>query len=203
MQQILVVNSSLNGEQGNSNKLTAALAEKLAARGNTSIIQRDLNSETLPHLSGQEMQAWMTDVSERTPEQQLLAGLSDNLLEEVQQADTLVLGVPMYNFGVPSVFKAWIDRIARAGVTFRYTENGPVGLLTDKKVIVIAARGGMYAGTEKDSQSQFLKDVLAFLGLTDVEFIYAEGFAMGNEGADNSWKQADEKMLELFDKVVA
>ena len=173
----LVLNSSLNGEQGNSNKLTAQFASLLSSGD---VVYRDIGTNPIPHLSQEEMQAWMTAPDERTQEQSELAAISDTLIEEVKSADTLVIGMPMYNFGVPSNFKAWIDRIARAGVTFRYSENGPVGLLEGKKAYVLAARGGMYAGTPLDTQTQYLKDVLAFIGITDVEFIYAEGLAMGD-----------------------
>lgn len=124
--------------------------------------------------------------------------LSDQLIAELQTADSIVLGMPMYNFGVPSTFKAWIDRVARAGITFNYTQQGPVGLLTGKKVYTLAARGGMYAGSPKDSQSQYLKNVFAFLGMTDVEFIYAEGLAMGTDSSKNAWQTAEEHISRLF-----
>ena len=113
--------------------------------------------------------------AQRNAEQKSLVDLSDNLIKEVQQSDVLVIGLPMYNFGVPSQFRAWMDRIARAGVTFKYTEQGPVGLLANKKVIVLTARGGIYAGTDNDSQTKHVTSFFALLGITDVEFIYAEG----------------------------
>jgi FMN-dependent NADH-azoreductase len=109
----------------------------------------------------------------------------------VQSHDAIVLGVPMYNFGVPVQLKAWIDAIARAGVTFRYTENGPEGLLKGKTVYVALARGGLYRDTPKDSQVPYLKTVLGFLGLTDVRFIYAEGLNMGPEAAAKGFAQAE------------
>lgn len=178
MKNVLVINSSLNGEQGNSTILSKELLSSLISKVGVNIIERDLYQQILPHLTQQEMTAWMTPANERTDEQNQLASVSDTLIEELKSSDTLIIGMPMYNFGIPSVFKAWIDRIARAGITFKYTEQGPVGLITGKKVIIVAARGGMYAGTPKDSQSQYLKDVFAFMGLTDVEFIYAEGLNM-------------------------
>ena len=109
----------------------------------------------------------------------------------------LVIGMPMYNFGVPSTFKAWVDRLARAGVTFKYTENGPVGLLADKKVVVLAARGGQYVGTAKDTQTTYLKDFFAFVGLTDVEFVYAEGLAMGEESFNGAMDAATAQIRAL------
>ena len=116
----------------------------------------------------------------------------------MKAADVLVLGVPMYNFGVPVQLKTWIDAIARAGVTFRYTENGPVGLLTGKKVYVALARGGLYRDTPADSQVPYLKGILAFLGMTDVEFIYAEGLAMGAEVATKAFAEAESQLGTLF-----
>lgn len=181
MKNVLVINSSLNGEQGNSTILSKELVSSLAVKADVSIIERDLYQQVLPHLTQQEMAAWMTPVNERSDEQNQLASVSDTLIEELKASDTLIIGMPMYNFGIPSAFKAWIDRIARAGITFKYTEQGPAGLLTGKRVIIVAARGGMYAGTPKDSQSQYLKDVFAFIGISDVEFIYAEGLNMPNK----------------------
>src|SRR5881296_633156 len=106
---------------------------------------------------------------------------SDALIDELKRADVLVLGLPMYNFGVPSTLKAYIDHIARAGATFKYTEKGPVGLLTGKKAYVFATRGGLYAGTPLDTQTAYVRDMLRFLGINDVEFVYAEGLAIGAE----------------------
>ena len=187
MNNILLIKSSLNGEQSKSTQLANQLVSNLSA--NTNVIERDLNTTALPHLTQAEMGAWMTAADDRSEEQQALAAVSDSLVAEVQNADTLVVAMPMYNFGVPSNFKAWADRIARAGLTFKYTQNGPVGLLENKKVYIVATRGGQYQGTVKDSQTQFLKDFFAFVGLTDVEFIYAEGLNMADgEASFNSAK---------------
>jgi FMN-dependent NADH-azoreductase len=193
MKQILLVKTSLNGEQSNSNKLANELISTIEAQTPVNVVTRDVASTPLPHLTQTEMQAWMTAEDERSDEQTELANLSHFLIEEVQQSDTIVVAMPMYNFGVPSTFKSWVDRIARAGITFRYSENGPVGLLKDKKVIIVATRGGMYQGTEKDSQSQFLKDVFSFIGLTDVRFIYAEGLNMadGQQNLANAQSEID------------
>src|SRR5690606_22026455 len=114
----------------------------------------------------------------RTPEQQTLAATADAAIAELQAADVLVLGVPMYNFGIPSTLKAWIDSIARAGTTFRYTANGPEGLLKGKQAYVLAARGGAYQGTPADTQTPYLKTFLGFVGITDVTFVYAEKLNM-------------------------
>ena len=117
--------------------------------------------------------------------------LDDALIAEIQAHDTVVLGVPMYNFGVPVQLKNWIDAIARVGVTFRYTENGPEGLLEGKQVYLALARGGRYRDTPADSQVPYLKTVLGFLGLTDLHFIYAEGLAMGAESSAQGFAQAE------------
>lgn len=198
MKNILVLNSSLNGENGNSNTLTNTFVEKAQESLAVKVSSVDLNAAELPHLSIEEMASWQTTPDERTQRQQTLAAVSDNYIEQLMSADVLVLGMPMYNFGIPSVFKAWIDRVARAGVTFKYTPTGPVGLLGNKKVIVLAARGGMYAGTPKDTQTQYLKDVLGFIGLDDVEFVYAEGLAMGEQSYNDAFLQANEKIIELI-----
>jgi FMN-dependent NADH-azoreductase len=198
MKNILVVNSSLSGENGNSNKLTSKLVARLQAEHNkVKVVERNLATMHLPHLSMEEMVAWGTESVSRTSAQAALANLSETLIAELQHADALIIGMPMYNFGVPSTFKAWIDRVARAGITFKYTETGPQGLLTNKKVYVLAARGGKYAGTAKDSQSQYLKDVLAFIGLSDVEFVYVEGLAMGVDSAESAWSFAEQELDRL------
>ncbi|WP_088328945.1 NAD(P)H-dependent oxidoreductase [Lacimicrobium sp. SS2-24] len=203
MKNVLVINSSLNGADGKSHQLTDKFVQQLQQKKPIQLVQRDLSEDALPHLDGAEMQAWMTDAQQRTPEQKELAQRSQQLIDELKQSDILVIGMPMYNFGVPSVFKAWIDRIARAGITFRYTEQGPQGLIEGKKVYVLAARGGIYQGTERDTQTHYLKNVLAFLGMTEVEFVYAEGLAMGEESAQKSFANADEKIFELIEKHVA
>ncbi|RJF37412.1 FMN-dependent NADH-azoreductase [Pseudoalteromonas gelatinilytica] len=192
MKKVLVLNSSLNGEQGNSTKLSQQFVEQLANNQQISVTTRDLSDNVIAHLTQTEMAAWMTDANERNDEQKALAAISDDLIAELNDNDLIVIGMPMYNFGIPSTFKAWIDRIARAGITFKYTEQGPVGLIKDKKVVVLAARGGMYQGTEMDTQTKYLKDVLGFVGMTDVNFIYAEGLAM--PGAEQSLEAAQNEI---------
>ena len=184
MAKALVIKSSVFSGQGESSQLVehtvSALKQQLAG---IEIIERDLAANPVDHLSGATTAAFFAeDQSELSDSQQAALALSNELIEEIKSVDYLVLGVPMYNFGIPSTLKAWIDHIARAGITFRYTENGPEGLVKNvKKVIVTAARGGMYQGTEKDSQTQFLKDVLSFMGMDNVEFVYAEALNMGQK----------------------
>ena len=129
-----------------------------------------------------------------------MAQYSDTLIDEIKRADVIVLGLPMYNFGVPSQLKAYFDHIARVGHTFRYTAQGPVGLLGDKKVYVFAARGGLYAGSALDTQTQYVRDFLRFLGLSDVEFVYAEGLAIGEEQRESSLNGARAQIERLFDE---
>jgi len=130
----------------------------------------------LPHLTQAEMGAWMTEESQRNEEQVMLAETSDKLIKELQDSDILVLSMPMYNFGVPSTFKAWVDRVARAGMTFRYTENGPVGLLENKKVFIVVTSGGTEIGADNDFLTPWLTHCLNFIGVTDVDFIKADKY---------------------------
>ena len=193
MSSFLIVTASLQGENGNSTRLTRAFTQSLATQSN--IVHRHLSPETMPHLTGSEFGAWMTTEAERSPEQQDLTALSDTLIAEVQNADTIVIGMPMYNFGTPSHFKAWVDHIARAGVTFRYTENGPEGLLIGKRVVVLVASGGIYQGTDNDSLTPYLTTFFNFLGIQQVDFIYAEGLAMGDAETPITLAQTQIKAL--------
>ena len=204
MKNVLALFTSINPGQSHSTTVVESFLQKIESTDSTAnVIRRDLNTDALPHLSASEMAAWMTPESERDDNAQSLALLSDSLINELKQADTIVLGLPMYNFGVPSTFKAWIDRIARAGITFRYTEQGPEGLLNGKRVLVVATRGGMYAGTEKDSQSQFIKDVFNFIGISKVDFVYLEGLAMGEDNVTEQYAQAEQNFSELMNQIAA
>src|SRR6267143_1477379 len=181
MKTLLQIQSSIFSNGGQSSRL----AERFVAAWRVSnpggkVIVRDLAAEPVPHLDAARFGAFLAKPEERTPDQQAVVDYSDALIGELKRADVVVLGLPMYNFGVPSTLKAYFDHIARAGVTFRYTEKGPQGLLTGKKAYVFATRGGLYAGTPLDTQTSYVRDFLRFLGIDDVEFIYAEGLAMGD-----------------------
>jgi len=179
MTTLLQINSSLFSDAGQSSRLADEfVAAWRAANPDGRVIVRDLARDPLPHLTAARFGAFLAQPAERTPEQQAVVADSDALIAELRAADVVVIGLPMYNFGVPSVLKAYFDHIARAGVTFRYTEQGAVGLLTGKSVYVLAARGGLYAGTPIDTQTQYVRHFLGFLGMTDVEFVYAEGLAI-------------------------
>ncbi|WP_337843629.1 NAD(P)H-dependent oxidoreductase [Rheinheimera sp.] len=201
MAHILVINSSISGDKGQSTQLSQQFLQQLPA--GFSLETLDVAQDSYPHLAMAEIGAWMTPESDRTPEQKALAALSDNAIAQVKKADAIVIGVPMYNFGIPSQLKAYFDRLARAGITFKYTETGPVGLLDDKPVIVLATRGGLYQGTPADSQTPFVQSFLNFIGLKDIHFVYAEGLNMGAESAEKALTAAKARLAELAPAVAA
>lgn len=191
MTQVLQINSSLYSEGGQSSQLARQFVDALREREPAlQLVQRDLAREPVPHLDAARFQAFLAKPEERTAEQRDVAAYSDALIGELRDADVLVLGLPMYNFGVPSQLKAYFDHVARAGVTFKYTDQGPVGLLAGKKAYVFATRGGAHAGTPRDTESAYVRDFLAFLGIADVEFVYAEGLAMGPGPRETALAQA-------------
>jgi FMN-dependent NADH-azoreductase len=151
----------------------------------------------VPHLNGERFGAFIAKPEERTDAQHAVVAYSDALIDELKRADIVVLGLPMYNFGVPSQLKAYFDHIARAGVTFKYTATGPVGLLTGKKVYVFATRGGLYAGSPLDTQTGYVRDFLGFLGMNDVQFIYAEGLAVSPESRQAGLAKAAAEIASL------
>jgi FMN-dependent NADH-azoreductase len=178
---LLQVNASLYSNDGQTSRLAAQYVAGWSAQNpGARVIVRDLARDPVPHLTAERFQAFLTPAQERSAEQRAVAAYSDTLIDELRRADVIVLGVPMYNFDVPSTLKAYFDHIARAGVTFKYTEKGPVGQLTGKQAIVFTARGGYYAGTDADTQSAYLRNFLRLIGITEVEFVYAEGLAMGD-----------------------
>ncbi|MES2959376.1 MAG: FMN-dependent NADH-azoreductase [Pseudomonadota bacterium] len=182
---ILQINSSARTEGSHSTGLANILVERVLAstldRPTVTTTVRDLGRSPHPALDEAALQALFTPADQRTAEQAARVALDDALIAELQAADVVVLGVPMYNFGVPAALKNWIDAIARVKVTFQYTAKGPEGLLKGKKVYIALTRGGQYRNTPADTQVPYLKTVFAFLGMTDVQFVYAEGLAMGPE----------------------
>ncbi len=201
MKNILIVNSSISGEQGQSNQLIENFLQALTSEAN--VTRLDLNQQQLPHLAMSEIGAWMTPVEDRTAEQAEIAALSDVSIAQVQAADVILVGVPMYNFGVPSQLKAWFDRIARAGITFKYTETGPVGLLADKPVVFFATRGGIYKDLPHDSQTPFIKAFFNFIGLKKLHFVYAEGLNMGADSAQAALIAAKAQIGDLTSQLAA
>jgi len=196
--KILHIDSSLQASNSTSSKIAKKLIDKLDVNNaqQQQITYRDLNVSQVPHLTDAIFSAFHTPEAERTIEQQAAAAISDQLIDEVSNSDILVIAVPMYNFGVPSTLKAWIDHIARAGKTFAYTSEGPKPLLKMPKTYVIATRGGMYANTPADTQAPWLEQVLKFIGIPEVEFIFAEGLAMNS--ADDVLNNADARISELL-----
>ena len=201
MKNILVVQASISGDKGQSTQLIEQFIAQLPAGFSRQDL--DLVNAAWPHLTMDEMAAWMTPADERTIEQATLAALSDTAIAQVQAADVILVGVPMYNFGVPSQLKAWFDRLARAGITFKYTAEGPVGLLADKPVVLFATRGGLYKDLPADSQTPFLKSFFNFIGLQNLHFVYAEGLAMGPDSAEKALTAAAAQIGELSRSLAA
>lgn len=195
--KILQINTSARSTGANSTRLADRIVARLKARHPAAAVElRDLAANPHPVLDEAALTALFTPAEQRTAEQAARVALDDALIAQVQSADVIVLGVPMYNFGVPVQLKTWIDAIAKAGTTFRYTQDGPEGLIKGKKVYVALARGGIYRDTPADSQVPYLKAVLGFVGMTDLEFIYAEGLAMGAESADQGFAAAEAEIAE-------
>ena len=195
--KILQVNASVRGAASASTRLAGNIVARLRELDPAAgLIVRELGSQ--PVLDEAALGALFTPVEARTPEQAERVAVDDATIAEVQAADVIVLGVPMYNFGVPVQLKAWIDAIARAGVTFRYTADGPEGLLKGKKVYVALARGGLYRDTPADTQKPYLRNVLGFLGLQDIDFIHAEGLSLGEEAAAKAFAEAEAEIKAII-----
>lgn len=197
MSTLLQIKSSLNSDAGQSSRLADAfVAAWRGANPGGRVVVRDLAREPIPHLTAARFGAFTAKPEARTAEERDVVQYSDMLIDELRAADVIVLGVPMYNFGVPAPLKNWIDAISRAGVTFRYAATGPEGLLKGKKVYVALTRGGKYRNTPADTQVPYLKTVLTFLGLTDVHFVYAEGLSMGVDAEHSAIASAYEQIEE-------
>jgi FMN-dependent NADH-azoreductase len=182
MKTLLQINSSVFGDNGQSSQLNQQLVQEwLAKNPEGKVIKRDLTQDVIPHLDSTRVSAFFTPADKRSAEQQAIVDYSDVLINEIQQADALVIGAPMYNFSIPSQLKSYFDHLARAGVTFKYTETGPVGLLDNKPVYIVTTRGGVHKDLPSDSVTGFLKSFLNFIGLKDLHFIYAEGLNMSQK----------------------
>ena len=195
---ILQLNSSVRGAQSESTRVANAITARLvAANPGAHVKVRDLVADKHPILDEAALGALFTPAGQRTPEQAARVALDDALIAEVQAADVIVMGAPMYNFAMPVQLKGWFDAVARAGVTFRYTEAGQEGLLKNKKVYVAAARGGVYAA-EADPQVPQLVTLLNFLGLKDHTFVYSAGQALGPDAAAKGQRDADQAIEAVF-----
>lgn len=202
MTTILHINSSVRGTDSVSRTVTQEFLTKWqSTEPGTAIVERDLVAQPLPHLTGEIVGAFFTPADQRSPEQAKLAAQSDALVKELFAADVIVIGAPMYNFSVSSALKAWIDHVARAGQTFKYTEAGPVGLVTGKKVYIFTSRGGVYSeGPAKvmDFHEPYLRAVLGFIGITDITFVHTEGLGMGEEAVAKALSKTRNVINELL-----
>lgn len=177
MTTLLKLTTSLYSANGHSSLLVDRFVKAwLQKNPDDRLIARDLATERVPHLDEMRFRSFQAKPEERTAEQQAVIEYSDSLIDDFRHAQVIVLGLPMYNFGIPSMLKCYFDHVARAGATFQYTSKGPVGLLEPgKKAYIVATRGGLYAGTPKDTQTAYVRDFFNLIGISDVEFVYAEG----------------------------
>lgn len=197
MKTLLTIQSSLSGPDGQSSRLLRQFTDNwLSQNPKGRVIARDLESNPVPHLDGARFRALTTPEAERTHAQQAVVDHSDSLIEEIREADVLAFGVPMYNLNVPSTLRAYFDHIARAGVTFRYTAEGPVGLIEDKPTYVFITRGGMYG--EDHLQTRYLQQFLGLLGISSVEFVHAEGLNIDETTRNRALKTAAHRIAKLL-----
>ena len=193
MSRVLVLKSSILGDYSQSTKLVEEFIKNV---DQDKLTVRDLAANPLPVLDFSVATA-LRATEDLSQEQQAVVDLSNTLIEEIKAADTLVIAAPMYNFTIPTQLKNWIDLIARAGVTFTYTETGVKGLIEGKKAIVVTTRGGIHKDAATDSVTPYLRTVLGFVGITDVEFVYAEALNMGEDAAAKGISEAQAQLAEL------
>ncbi|HAS3044701.1 TPA: FMN-dependent NADH-azoreductase [Vibrio parahaemolyticus] len=193
MSRVLALKSSILGDYSQSNKLVEDFIKNV---DQDKLTVRDLAANPLPVLDFAVATALRT-TEDLSQEQQSVVDLSDTLIEEVKAADTLVIAAPMYNFTIPTQLKNWSDLIARAGVTFKYTENGVQGLIEGKKAIVVTTRGGIHKDSPTDNVTPYLRTVLGFVGITDVEFVYAEALNMGEDAASKGISDAQSQLATM------
>jgi len=204
MNTLLQLNTSIFAAHGQSTHLNEAfVANWNKTHRNGQVIVRDFATDPIPHLTAERFQAFLAKPEGRTDGQREIVAYSDKLIDEIRRADVIVLGLPMYNYGIPSMLQSYFDHIGRAGVTFRYTENGPVGAFPGKKVYVFAARGGMHAGTARDTQIGQVRNFFQLIGITDVEVVYAEGMGMGDAAKTAGIARAKGQIIDLFAHVAA
>lgn len=198
MSNVLIIESSARQQGSFSRQLTQQfISQWQAAHPTDQVTVRDLALHPVPHLDANLLGGWMKPEAQRSADEHASLKRSDELTDELLAADVLVLAAPMYNFAIPSTLKAWLDHVLRAGVTFKYTETGPQGLLTGKKAYVLTARGGLYAGSTSDHQEPYLRQVLAFVGIHDVTFIHAEGMNLGGDFQEKGLNQAKARLSAI------
>ena len=193
MSNVLVLKSSILGANSQTNQLSDYFINKLTK---ANIVQRDLSANPLPYFDSTATTALRGQPT--TDEENALLALSDELVSEIKNADVIVINAPMYNFSVPTQLKSYFDFIARPRVTFQYTEKGPEGLLTGKKAVVLAAFGGIHQNQPTDLVTTYVKTILGFIGITDVQFVYVEGIGFGPEATAKAQNQA----TAAIDKIV-
>jgi FMN-dependent NADH-azoreductase len=199
MKTLLKIQTSLAGSQGQSSLLADQFISTWLARNpDGRVVIRDLSRDVVPHLTAERFAAFGTNPEERTAGQRAIVAESDALIDELRAADTIVFAVPMYNFSVPSTLRSYFDHIARAGVTFRYTATGPEGLLTGKRAYVFITRGGIHAGPA-DTQTPYLRQFLGFIGITNVEFLHAEGLAYGDGTREKNLSAVTQTIATLLE----
>ena len=201
MSKIFVLASSALAEASVTNQLVGeALSMLRSADPGALVTARDLGSRPIPHLTS-ESTAALRGGEPANDAQAAARALSDELIGELRAADTIVIGAPMYNFGIASTLKAWFDHVLRAGSTFRYTDNGPVGLLKGKRAIVVETRGGSYSegpAQTLDAQEPHLRTLLGFMGITDVTFVPAERLALGPQPREQSIAAAQARLVDVI-----
>lgn len=189
MSKVLVLKSSILAGYSQSNQLADFYADEARAKGDD-VTVRDLAAQPIPVLDGELVGALRPSDAPLSPRQQDALALSDELIAELQAHDTVVIAAPMYNFNIPTQLKNYFDLIARAGVTFRYTEAGPEGLVKGKRAVILSSRGGIHKDTPTDLLTPYVKLFLGFIGITDVDFVFAEGIAYGPEVATKAASDA-------------
>jgi FMN-dependent NADH-azoreductase len=195
MTNILYITASIRGEESVSRALGSRIVEQLRAKGEATLVERDLARNDVPYVDADRFAANLAPYADRSDGQHELARIADTLIDELKQADIIVFATPVYNFSVPATVKAWADLVARAGTTFRYTAEGPEGLLTGKKAYLAIASGGTPVGSPGDFATGWLRFFLGFLGITDIEMVAADGIL--GAGGEAKIEQAKRDALEL------
>lgn len=196
MSKVLVLKSSIMAEHSQSNRMANFLIEQYQEKGD-SVTVRDLVANPIPMLDSETVGA-LRPIGELSERQREAATLSDQLIAELNDHDVIVFTAPMYNYSIPVQLKTYIDMVLRAGVTFRYTENGPEGLMKGKKAVVLTSRGGIHKGLPSDLITPYMQTILNFIGITDIQYIYAEALAFGPEAVAQAQHAAQEAIAELM-----
>ncbi|WP_044871539.1 FMN-dependent NADH-azoreductase [Pseudomonas sp. LFM046] len=198
MSRVLVIESSARQQGSVSRQLTQDfIAQWKAAHPADEVTVRDLAVDQVPHLDADLLGGWMKPADQQSEIEKAALQRSNLLTEELLAADVLVMAAPMYNFAIPSTLKSWLDHVLRAGVTFKYTDTGPKGMLTGKRAFVLTARGGIYSGSPLDHQEPYLRQAMSFIGIHDVTFIHAEGLNMGNEFQEKGLASAKAQLAKV------